>query len=1107
MEMECDLRVYWSDRVEALAERLFASRGRSDDPFARTCVVVGDPASRDYLQSFFMAGKAADGRGVLANVDFIPIAEFVNDWLAAQCGRTRGMRRASEHPYARDVMAWRIFALLERNAGDPAFSELTSYVDADDGSRARRRFALSCRIAALFDDYLASRHQMLCRWEHGIGGNEAPGWQFLLYRMLVEQSGETYAADYADALSEKADLSLAFENGFRRYEAVHVFDVAAAPLPYLQMLVQISRVVPVRFWSFNPSREYWLDNHTKRSAARELAQRMKACLAGGAEPPDASPDAMFDTADDRLLGALATGARGVLSAELDFPINEPEWIGGDDGQEADFSALRGLSAPAETHVCHSPRRELEAIRDAIHHFLRENPDARPHDVRVLCADWNAYAPLVESVFGEGGDSAIPVSVDGGLESDTPIVHSFSELLALRDGRFTVNAVLSLLGVPAVRDRFEIDAEGLDVLRDMVVRANVHWGLDDEDAREAIGGDGRSDAALPFTWRRAMDRLALDALLGPREDEDATVSVPGIGRILPCGHVEDDRAALLYRLWRFVRTLKGIRRFLREERSISEWRERLLRVVDEIYADGEEAMRETAALRKAVDSAMSSAARAEAICGDGGEWRLSGDVVCKAVLDAVVVPQRRGWTRCDSVKFAPLKNASAVPARFVWICGLNDGAFPRKEYRPSFDVIGRHPTLFDVSPRERDAFALLKAALGARDRLAFSYVGRDVRSGAEIPPSVPFADLRDWLEDDGRESGKGGMAEFVHPLQSYSGRYFTAVDGADGNAAAGGGKAAALPPSYSSADYEVAAALSAGGRKDAAEDGVAAFECAGSGPTQVDLDDLAAFFANPSHFLWTRRLYARMDNPEYDVLGDDEPFNVKISGAEKKRLLFADEPSEDELGEMSVRIVEKGRGPNAEEVADAILKCASDEAAGKYRRLKIAFPKKEQLLQDEYGVPGDTAPSLCAQCEAAPSEGVAAETSLDGNAVEIGGKMRFVDAATMSGIRSYAFAFSMGDEIYDGVKIATWVRHVVGHASGKSFVSVMMCNKQAPLRLYLPLDAEEARRRLDALLRIAFARHVPQMPSSRSHDDSELFKSIMEEVGCAERIVKTAAMRS
>lgn len=1090
--MECDVQVYWSDRIEALAERLFALRGKSGDPFARTCVVVGDPASRDYLQSFFIAGKAADGRGVLANVDFIPIAEFVNDWLAAQCGRTRGMRRASEHPYARDVMAWRIFALLERNSGDPAFSELTSYVDADDGSRARRRFALSCRIAALFDDYLASRHQMLCRWEHGICGNEAPGWQSLLYRMLVEQSGDTYAADYADALSDKADPSRAFENGFRRYDAVHVFDVAAAPLPYLQMLVQISRVIPVRFWSFNPSREYWLDNHTKRSAVRDLAQRMKACLASGAEPPDITPDAMFDTADDRLLGALATAARGVLSAELDFPINEPEWIDDDDGPEADFSALRGLSVPAETHICYSPRRELEAIRDGIHHFLRENQDARPHDIRVLCADWNSYAPLVESVFGEGGDSAIPVAVDGGLESDSPIVHSFSELLALRDGRLTVNAVFSLLGVPSIRDRFDIDAEGVDVLRDMAARANVHWGLDDEDARDAIGGEWPSGDALPFTWRRGLDRLALDALLGPREDEDATVSVPGIGRILPCGHVEDDRAALAYRLWRFIRTLRGVRRILREERSVSEWRERLLRIVDEIYADGEETMRETAALRKAVDSALSSAERAEAICGDGGEWRLSGDVVCKAVLDAVVVPRRRGSVRCDSVKFAPLKNASAVPARFVWICGLNDGAFPRKEYRPSFDVIGRRPTLFDVSPRERDAFALLKAALGARGRLAFSYVGRDVRSNAEIPPSVPFSDLRDWFEGEGRESGKGGMAEFVHPLQSYSLRHFMSGDG----------KSATLPPSYSSADYEIAAALSAGGQKDEAEEGIAAFECAGVGPTQVDLDDLADFFANPSYVLWTRRLHARMDDSAYDVLEDEEPFNVKISGAEKRRLLFAGEPSEGELAEMSMRIVEKGRGPNVGEVADAIRECASSENVEKYRSLKIAFPKKEQSLQDEYGVPGDTALSLCAQCEAALPDGVSSETSLAGHAVKIEGKMRFVDAEAKNGMRHYAFAFSMGDEVYDSVKIATWVRHVVGHASGKRFVSVMMCGKKGPLQLYLPLDADDARRRLDDLLHVVFARHVPQMPSSRSHDDSELFMSIMREVGCTERIVKT-----
>lgn len=1092
--MEYDLRIYWSDRLEALAKQLFASRRSSCDPFARTCVVVGDLASRDYLQGFFMAENALNGSRILANVDFIPIAEFVNDWLAAQCGRTHGRRRASEHPYARDVMAWRIFALLEKNATDPAFSQLTSYVNADARTSARRRFVLAGRIATLFDDYLASRHQMLCRWAHGDGENEAPRWQYRLYRMLVEQSRDTYADDYANALSEESNPSMAFENGFRRYETVHVFDVAAAPLPYLQMLVQLSRAVPVRFWSFNPSREYWLDNNTKRSAAKEMVRNVKACLANGAELPGDSFASPFESANDRLLGALATGARGVLSAELDFPANGPEWVG--DESDTDFSALFELSSRAEVHICHSPRRELEAIRDGIHQFLGDNSDARPHDVRILCADWNSYAPLVESVFDEGGDSAIPVSIDGGLESDSPIVHSFSELLALRDGRFTVNAAFSLLGVPSIRSRFEIDAEGVSVLRDMVGRANVHWGFDDEDVCAAIAGERHSDT-LPFTWQRGLDRLALDALLGPREDEDATVSVPGIGRLLPCGHVEDERAALVCRLWRFVRTVKGIRRFLREAHSIADWRERLLRIVDEIYADGEKAMRETASLRKAVDSALSSAARAAEIEAGGDKWRLPGDVVCKAVLDAVVVPQKRDWVHCDSVKFAPLKNASAVPARFVWICGLNDGSFPRKEYRPSFDLIGRHPTLFDVSPRERDAFALLKAALGARERLAFSYVGRDVRSNATIPPAVPFSDLRDWFENE-KTDGKGGMTEFMHPLQSYSARYFT-------SAADGHGKTEALPPSYSSLNREIALALSAGGSmgEDEAKDGIAAFECDEAATTQVQLDDLVAFFANPSYVLWTRRLHARMDNPSYDTLDDDETFTTRITGAERKQFLFAGEPSGDDLAEWQARVVEKGRGSDADDIAAAILRCASGDDVENYRNLKIALTKKEKNLDSEYGVSDATVLSLCAQCETSVAEKVSAETLFDGHAVKIDGHMRFIEAKTNGGTRRlYTFVFSEYDSIYDSVKLTAWVRHVVGHASGRNFVSVMLCNKRSPLQLYLPLSVEDARVQLEKLVRLAFARYIPQMPSSRSHDNSELSTSIMNEVGCVGKVVKT-----
>ena len=74
------LKIYWSDRLEHLAEGLFGcwEAGTGKYPFARTCIVVGDMATRDWLQRYFLLNRKPGSRRILANIDFKPISEFDN---------------------------------------------------------------------------------------------------------------------------------------------------------------------------------------------------------------------------------------------------------------------------------------------------------------------------------------------------------------------------------------------------------------------------------------------------------------------------------------------------------------------------------------------------------------------------------------------------------------------------------------------------------------------------------------------------------------------------------------------------------------------------------------------------------------------------------------------------------------------------------------------------------------------------------------------------------------------------------------------------------------------------------------------------------------------
>ena len=1034
------LTVFWSDRLELLAEQLFKGWEEAPvrDPFARVCVVVGDMATRNWLQSYFLLHRRPGRRRILANVVFTPLPEFVNDWLAAMCGKVGARRDPSRHPYAKNVLAWRIDAILRDLARNPDLAVPLAYVRrAKESVANRRRFELAARLAELFDDYLGARHRMLARWEAGDLPSGAERWQAALYHLLAREVPDTYTRDYAHALGAGADPQTAFANGFPRYESIHVFDVAFAPWPYLLMLRKMSDAVPTTFWNFNPSHDYWLDDATKKQAQREWARAVLAALQNGDMPPETTPADMFETPDARLLGALAGGARGVLSAQLDLAEGSCDWVG-DAGGET-FAALRNLVP--EVHVCHSPRRELEAARDALHRFFDEEPDARPADALVLCADWSAYAPLVPSVFGAGGEGSVPFALDGGVQETTPVTHSLEELLAFRTNRFEASAVFSLLGVPPIRARFGIDADGLSVLRDMVRSNNIRWGYDDADV-DAILAVAPQGANYPFTWRRGLDRFVADALIGPREEPAALVGAGALGRLRPCGAVEAERARLVGALNAFVVALAELRAFLQKPHSIEEWRMRLVAAIDDFYLGDDEATEELFGLRGAIMSATGDALTARTVGRSSGkDAPVPGDVMCEAVLAAVNACVRRVSSSGDVVRVAPLMIGTAVPARFVWICGLSDGVFPRAEHRPAFDLIGRHPTMFDVTVRERDALALLKAAMGARERLALSYVGRNVRSNEKMPAAVPLTDLVEWYEASGLE-----VRRFHHPLQAYSPRYFTTAESPE----------QALPPSYSAANHDAAVALAERQGGDTAMFAAAPFAYAASGETVIEVDDLADFYARPSRFLARKRLAVSLSRPVYDRLEDEDSLEADLPRDLKRTLLLRGAGSVD-VDEEAERLVESGITMGTAELADAVK--AEANAGEVYRARLLKYKKSES---EGFTCADKTAAeAFVAWEDGAEPVPYHVEIDVEGHHVVLTGCRNAIKLNVLpEGKMAHVFAFLACDSkgtIFPSEKIGAWVRHVAGHATdGDGFVTAMMCAKDSPVRTYRPLPQAEAR---------------------------------------------------
>ncbi|MBO4619613.1 MAG: exodeoxyribonuclease V subunit gamma [Victivallales bacterium] len=1020
-----NISVKWSSDLTVLAEDLWkcwqaVNNQAKDDPFKKIAVVINDTATGKWLKEYLLLERKIPQ--IMMNLEFVMLPEFVNDWLWSVCGKSLQERQASQHPYSKNVLSWRIYRLLEQASPDGELSELLKYVNAGDTRNApERRYALSARLASLYDDYLNSRYMMLRKWETENLSNDSavPQWQSALYKKLAAEEPETYAKEYVEAFQTRADQ--AFEHGFPHYLAVFVFDVPFISEPTMRLLEKISEALPITFWNFNPKGDWLAETPSANEVKRKLKDNLKACLENhknrlrdGCQPDseqmEIEVEQFYDSPVERLLGALASGARGTLGALFDIQ-EDVEVLPGNEA----FNRLPSMNI--SVHSVYSRRRELEAVRDGLHDFLKTT-GAAPHEALVLCADWASYAPVIEAVFPPDSthEGFIPIAMER-MQGESPILKSFSNLLKFRDNRFEVSAVFALLDVPEIRERYGLSESAVETLRDMVKKANIHWGLDDADVRDTLGLSDESgqetSVPYPFTWQRGLDRLTAELLYGFTDDR-TIIDVSKITQLHPCGHVEGERAKCVVSLWTLVRDLATLRRQTLPKGhrgKVTQMRDDLLNLLPTFYEENGNNYYDFNEIRKAVISVAESMERAL-----GPDAEVEADVFVKAVKEAICGHLAGRRSAAPAVQFAPLNAYTATPHRFIWICGLND-TFPRMERRPTYDMIGRHPSLFDVTSRERNAFALLKATLCASERLAFSYIGKEMRNNENVTPSVLLDDLTDFFV-----AASIPFTRYVHPLQGYSQRYFYHTAKPED----------ALPPTYSTSYNEINQALAGPPNTHLP---LEAFRLKDEGVTEIALDDLIEFFSHPNRYLFKKRLGAT--TPWFEDFDDSECLEAKLDKSIMRELALG----EGECKVFAELTVETGHAPDMRSAEEAVKGVAVHSLAADYNKFE-----KEKIEETK-----------------------TIELEINQKIVHLIGN--FETACQGETRRTIMFVDNL-----DHAKRGICIRHIAANAAYVNGVTtIAFCPGGSQTKTCEPCSVADAKGKLSDLLRLAVATLPPEYP--------------------------------
>ena len=722
--------------VGALAERIARP---SDDPLLAHVVAVPTLAVRDWLEV-----ELARLLGVVAGVRFVLPTELLVETLS--------LDRDTTDPWRREHLAWHVLAVI---AADPS----PSLPGAPWDGRPSRPLTLARHLADRFEAYGVQRPDLLVAWAAGrdVDGGRSDArplpadmrWQAALWR-------EVRAAVGSPSPAERLVAALAGD------DAAPVSQGAAGPLtvfgPWalagegIELLVRTAAVrdtavlVAAPDAPDHPLVERWGGSAREgMQLVGELVRRApEVTVAEVPEPPVAQDADQLA----RLRAALAGQSSAPAGSRREggpLPDALPDALPDDpEGRHGDGSV--------RVHACHGLVRQLEVLRDALLHEFRTDPDLRPRDVRILCADPAAVAPLVRPVLGavvgevvRAGGESVPLQLPVGLADrsdlgDPPVHDAMDRLLALASARMDRDEVDSLLALEPLRLACGLDDDDLAFLATAAERLGVRWGVDGAH-RTRWGYPAERDED---TWSQALDRLVAGILLHP---DPGRVVPAGDTLLAPADHLTDPEEARVGRVVAAVRRLARVARLGGEQRTAAAWVAELRIVVERLLTPPTRADARSRELHLQVRQVLSALAALEDDAAAAGADDVPLDVrELRVMLREGIAERRRRSTPPgpDQIAITGIVPGRGVPARVIALVGLDEATL-RPPTVDADDVLA-------VARRtgEPDRALTMRAALldavQVAGRLIITCDGQNVVTGEKLPLATVIDELCDALPE-------------------------------------------------------------------------------------------------------------------------------------------------------------------------------------------------------------------------------------------------------------------------------------------------------------------------------------------------------------------------
>jgi exodeoxyribonuclease V gamma subunit len=753
--MRCS-EVVSSNRLEVLADHL-ASRlfGEGTKPFDKRIVIVPHEQVKSFLYHYFARHPHFK---VAAGMEILSLPEsFLKLFALLQLHKPKRIPSFLELSLQIEDL---ISALFVQKPNSEFLKPLFAYFDEELSHNRERLGSLSDELSRLFNQYGLYGNDFLEDWL------KKEGWQqYLWQKVFCEKLPWTYPLEALYPTNFSSCLGIETVNvtsSFQVHLQVHLFGFSYLPAVYLSFFRQLNSA----FYHLSPCALFWED----LSSEKERIYSQRRLVRQGVKPLHIEAfEHYVRNAHPLLANWGKLGREHLKQFDMDEIVSSEEYV-----EPSGFGVLasvqRGLlflhdptsstdeniDQSIQLHSASSKLREIEIAYDVLcgildKHRLEESPIV-PRDLVVLAPDINAYAPLIQMVFG-AEESKLAYSIHGvKTRSKSDYVQGLLHLMNLSKNRFSSEEVLSLFDFSSFAQKWELSKEDVTLIQKWVKLAGIRWGWNRKEQMRSLGCT--SQIASFDTWEEGLDRLLWGLVAAGKEDQTEGFSV------WPCPAVTLSEIDLLDKFLRIIRSLQEDLKPIYHNVAMSapEWLSYWEMLSIRYFCCSEENEPLMHDLRQLTEGLKNLTRKSFTFSS------------MERVLDhlteshrAVIYPPH-----LQHVTFASLTSGILLPGRVFWLLGMDETAFPRSERKLSLSEMQTNQYI--PQRIEEDRYLFLECLTLAQDYFLMSYERINPQDSKEQGPSLMIQELLQYLESSYQLPPD--QITTHHPFLPFDARYFS-----------------------------------------------------------------------------------------------------------------------------------------------------------------------------------------------------------------------------------------------------------------------------------------------------------------------------------------------